>query len=137
LEFCAACDALSAADVQRAAAAAGGGAAAAAGGGAAAAAGGAASVATPPRPPASSAHVDAAELQRYALLAKEQNGSIFTGTVHCELLDYLLTIALQRNPVLQGQELPFARDFNGRRRHFREILNFSRGNLKAAARRKH
>ena len=90
LESCAACSALSAADVQRAAAAAGG----------------AASVATPPSPPASIAHVDDAdELQRYAQLAEEQNGSLLKGTVHCELLDYLLTIALQRNQGLSREDI--------------------------------
>ena len=89
LESCAACSALSAADVQRAAAA-----------------GGAASVATPPSPPASIAHVDDAdELQRYAQLAEEQNGSLLKGTVHCELLDYLLTIALQRNQGLSREDI--------------------------------
>ena len=73
---------------------------------AAAAAGGAASVATPPSPPASIAHVDDAdELQRYAQLAEEQNGSLLKGTVHCELLDYLLTIALQRNQELSREDI--------------------------------
>jgi hypothetical protein len=73
---------------------------------AAAAAGGAASVATPPSPPASIAHVDDAdELQRYAQLAEEQNGSLLKGTVHCELLDYLLTIALQRNQGLSREDI--------------------------------
>lgn len=45
------------------------------------------------------------ELLRYAQLAKEQNGSIFAGTVHCELLDYLLTIALQRNLNLSREDI--------------------------------
>jgi hypothetical protein len=48
---------------------------------------------------------DADELQRYAQLAEEQNGSLLKGTVHCELLDYLLTIALQRNQELSREDI--------------------------------
>lgn len=39
-------------------------------------------------------------LSKYSLLAAEQNGSALHGTVHLELMDYLLTIVLMKNGTL-------------------------------------